>query len=692
MPVMGINDLLSYNSADRKLRAYAYLTASLNERDSMQDVVDCIVPFVVAGISEQAGSFLDLSRLSTFVGSLGIKIPIYVLEQLMPRLQKLDVIQWNNQARHFLCVSQPQEGELPARNSPPILNEAFDIIDGKLAEFAAAHGVEKPPVSETWSDALISFLKLDSASDVMKSITIKGSIIGDSKQIETFIAASFIQLCEATSPQIYSNIIKVFSGVLIEDFLNNIQIAAPTEKKWGLSIYYDTTLLLRLLGTSGKLLQSATLEMHRALEDLGCKTLFFDPTAEEIYNILDSLIGAHSQGIAIYGETAEAIIQGDITIAKIKEIKATFAIQLNQLGIFEFGYVYAARKNEDIFQISESDLAARLEAEAASRDRTYKRNNALNDARVVALIVRLRRDQTKRDLSACGHAFVSRNALLQRISAKYCHEEIDAYAEQTIPPVLTAGQVTTIAWLSTSRTLDDHKVGKELLAACYNAVQPSATWAEQFSRALQDFEKENPGFAEQRANDFLFLHSARNAAREESLGQPSLLRKVNVAELFQKAARASERKELEQQALIEQIDKDAQAKIEKNKAELEELTQQTLAIVLEQGQIAGKSTHRKELISRVERISNTAAKLLIYGVRGFILIILLAIAIVSWRGVSSDHHVAHAIIGIIYIVVSVLSMADLFGWKIVGKPIATLEKVVRMKVASLGLKIFVGEL
>ncbi len=524
----------------------------------------------------------------------------------------------------------------------------------------------------------------------MKSINIKGSIIGDAKQIETFIVASFIQLCEAKDPKSYTNIIKVFSGILIEDFLNNIQMVVPAEKKWALSIYYDTTLLLRLLGTSGKLLQSATLEMHRALEDLGCKTFFFDSSAEETFNILESLIAAHMVGKPIYGETAEAIINGDITFAKIKEINATFSTQLNQLGIYEYSYVYGARKNEDIFQIDESNLASRLEAEAASRDRTYKRNNALNDSKVVALIVRLRKDQTKRDVSVCGHIFISRNALLQRISTKYCREEIDAYVDQTIPPVLTTGQITTIAWLSTSKALDDHKVGKELLAACYNAVQPSSTWAEQFSKALQNFENENPEFAEQRANDFLFLHTARNAAREESLGQPSILRKVNIAELFQNAARQSERREFEQQAMIQQIDRDAQATIEKNKLELEELTQQTMAVVLEQGQSAGETRSRQEAINRIGQVSTVLARYAVYGIRAILLVLLLGVAIGGWVGVPAKHAVVYWIVAVVSIAFVVLSMADLLGWRIIGKPMVALEQMLRAKLTAIGIKTIIG--
>jgi hypothetical protein len=90
--------------------------------------------------------------------------------------------------------------------------------------------------------------------------------------------------------------VTIFTGVLIEDFIDNIQIISAPDTFAKLSIYYDTTVLLKLLGTSGRLLQSATMEMHRALQDLGCKTYYFDFGEVETSNVLEALITAYDMG------------------------------------------------------------------------------------------------------------------------------------------------------------------------------------------------------------------------------------------------------------------------------------------------------------------------------------------------------------------------------------------------------------
>lgn len=91
---LDITGLLDHAEDNRKLRAYAYLTASFNApQDAAKDVVDCILPFMVAGVAKQAGHFLELEQLSGYLRDLGLRVPLYCLQQLIPRLQDLGVVE-----------------------------------------------------------------------------------------------------------------------------------------------------------------------------------------------------------------------------------------------------------------------------------------------------------------------------------------------------------------------------------------------------------------------------------------------------------------------------------------------------------------------------------------------------------------------------------------------------------------------
>ncbi len=221
-----ITSLLSASHGDRKLRAYAYLTASFQSRGAVHDALDCLIPFVVAGLEPQQGGTLDLDALSEYVMRLGLRIPVYVLEQLRPRLVASNHITWDKQSRRYIALRQATEPH-DSGNGPHI-EIAFNSIDEGLAALAAKYGLEKPPVSSSWSDALISFLKSESASEVMRSVALKGALIGDAGQIESYITALFIQNSEQNDVDLFNNIVTIFTGILIEDFIDNIQIISFT--------------------------------------------------------------------------------------------------------------------------------------------------------------------------------------------------------------------------------------------------------------------------------------------------------------------------------------------------------------------------------------------------------------------------------------------------------------------------------
>lgn len=552
MPV-AISSLLDATRADRKLRAYAYLTASFRDRRSVNDALDCLIPFVVAALREQSGQILSLDALAANVASLGLKIPVYVLEQLVGRLVERGHVTWDKLSRkHFVVPIEASTDDEKVSNEQ--IEFAFDQIEPRLQAFAAKHGINEPPLSSSWPDALITFLKSEQASEVLKSAKLKGTLIGNTPQLESFVVALFIQNCETHDSDLFANLVTIFTGILIEDFIENIQTIAAPDSFSKLSVYYDTTVLLRLLGTSGRLLQSATMDMHRTLQDLGCRSYYFDFVELETSKILETLLTAHSLGQNLYNETAEAIYSGEISISDVREVSATLTVRLGALNIFPFVYNFASRRFEDAFQIDESRFAEALMSAAQIRDRNYKRQNAETDARSTALIIRMKKGIAKREVSAAGHLFVSRNSLLQRVARDFSIKNIDDYNALSTPPVLTVGQITTIAWLSSTRELEPHRVSKELLASCYSAVRPSVGWADEFAKALITYQNENPKFAEEKANQHFFLQTARAMARDVSLGQPAVLRKVNLADIFTEAAQAATAHEADQKKRIEELE------------------------------------------------------------------------------------------------------------------------------------------
>jgi hypothetical protein len=587
------HEVAKVDNAERALRAYAYLTASFRTQEQVVDVFDCLTPFLSAAIKEQNDRPVDIQSIVERVKRYGLDVPFYVVEQLLPRLAKQGIIEWNAVAKAFIpCNSGGGVDDFPA------LPDSFDAIEPALATYAKSRGISKPPLSVSWSEALIGFLKESYSGRNIRAIQAQGVIVADTPEIESFIVASFLREIAYADSELFDHVVRIYIGVLIEDFITNVQALQQSTDYSRLHIYYDTSILLRALGTSGRILHEATLQMHHTLQALGAKTYYLGHTSTEVENILTTLAAAYERGQEIYNETADALLDGEITIGQIRDLAGTYESRLAKLNVFPLPYDYSVRKNEEYYQVDEIAFSEALKSAALKRERVYSVQNALNDAGAVAVILRLRRGRSAKDIGKSHAIFVSRNSLLQRVARQFAIKNTDHYDEGSIPPVLTTGQITTASWLAEGRTLEPAKVSKELLAACYSAVQPSAEWADEFAHALEEFRKENPDVISDRADALLFLQSARHAARDASFNDPTILKKINTAEMFRKAAEDARRVE-EERAAAAAAEHENQLRRDEERAAAYEAEKSELARSLQE-------QHEATLAASVEAASSDA--------------------------------------------------------------------------------------
>ena len=537
-------------------------------------------------------------------------------------------------------------------------------------------------------------MRSEGAREAIKALKVKDVLVGDTFAIENFVVARFVQECELRKPELFRNITKVFTGILIEDFISNIQEVGSKESYRSLAVFYDTSVVLRLLGTSGKLLQTATLEMHTTLQSLGCNTYYFEATGSEVENILKNLESSYTRGKEIYGETADAIHAGEITIGDIRDLIGTFDVRLGALNVFPLPYDYRSRKNEDLYQIDETAFSEALKSEGIRNERGYSDHNALNDAQVVAMVLRLRRGRVSRDIGGSRYLFITKNSALQRVARRFVTKFVEEYDVSVMPPVLTVSQITTVAWIAATRKLEEHNVSRELLAACYAAVQPSEAWAEEFARVFEKFRDENPEFLAQRANSMVFLHGARATARDESLNQPLVLKKLNLAELFRQAAEA-------EQAAAEEFRLQQERQQEEfERAQLEALAEaerQAARRVAEESKVAeerGRSEERERISSdadhRLKIVADTIAGTAVVTVQvlfGFCFVAALMSDLLGlWESFSWPWWIAVVVLGSL----TAISFLDVLGVKVVTRLLEKIKRTVSGTMHSALRRIYEG--
>jgi hypothetical protein len=177
------------DNSEKALRTYAYLTASLRTDASVADVYDCLLPFITDSIAQRPDQPVSVDKIAEDLKSVGLQIPMYALQQILPRLQNRGIIEWNAISHSFIPVAgittrKTQFAELP---------ESFATIEPKLAGYAKKLGVDEPLIGSSWSDALISFLKSSYAGKNIKAFQFEGTIIANPSERQEFIVGSFFR-------------------------------------------------------------------------------------------------------------------------------------------------------------------------------------------------------------------------------------------------------------------------------------------------------------------------------------------------------------------------------------------------------------------------------------------------------------------------------------------------------------------
>jgi len=529
---IGVEALLDLSGSAREAKAYAFLYAAFRRTEisetPVRDALDCLLPFIAPYVSDIAGQPIKMANLCDYLKSnFGFDFPIYAMEQLVSELPKHGLADYNKLARTHIA-KKVDNGFSVAKSE---IETSFDLIVDQISRFATSLGFAKDPPSGTWGDALISFLRGSTDPKSTNVVKIKGALL-EGPRTEAAVVGAFLQSLHRDRPDIFDQVVNMFMGILVEEFITAFSGMQSHAGATDLIVVYDTPLLLRLMGTSGKLFRLATEELTRYLQDLGCQIYYFAGNESEIENIFSTIIHIKDSGGELEGETAEALSNGEVSISDIRMLQNSFAERLATHNVFPADRLDVFSMDLSRFQIDESMFSKYIRSEAALSGRLYKYQNRENDAQYLASIMRMRRGIKTRDFLDSKAVFITPNRFLARTARKFLVRENET-APQHFPPIATVGQAATIAWLMKDHKLIPEKAGRELLSNCYAAVRPDAEWFRYFREGIEKSGADT--------TNALTVQAARRIAKEETLGNATLMRDLNMAEVLGRAEAESAR-------------------------------------------------------------------------------------------------------------------------------------------------------
>ena len=658
---IGVETLFELSGASREAKAYAFLYAAFRKtevsKDPVRDALDCLKPFMLPYLKSITGKQVQVDSIKTYLReSFGFDIPLYSLEQLLPELQRTGAVTYSKVARAHIAGTidnsfSVAKGEIEVE---------FDEITVELTRYAASVGYPSAPPSGGWAEALIGFLKTRTDPPTNAFVKVRGALL-DAPKAANAVVGNFIKNLPVRNPDLFDKVLNVFMGVLVEEFISSVAEVGSVQRGDRVNVFYDTAVLLRLLGSSGKMLKTATDELNRYLQDLGFNIFYLGGNEAEVANILNTIVFVKDSGRELEGETAEAIAAGEVSMTDIRMLQNSFPERLAALNVFPANAQEQSAQANAQYQIDERGFAGYLLAQANAAKRPYGVQNRENDSHYLGTVVRLRRKLNTRDLMQCGYIFVTTNKFLANISRRYLIEQ-RVISAQHCPPILSVGQITTIAWLMKDHKLAPEKAGKELLANCFAAVRPDAEWFKYFREGMS---KVVDGGDEALSTDgnILTLQAARRIAQEESFGSSALVRELNMAEILSRAAAETERISAERSAETARIqdaaERDRYAANARYQEELEVLSREhTKAIAEAEDSARTQTLNQMKLESRLT-ISRRVRRM-VYAAKWLLVVSFLIVTAISiFLQLQQSASVALWTVSVVLGLVSVLAFMDL---------------------------------
>lgn len=562
-----------------------------------------------------------------------------MLERMQTKLIDSGSIQASGLPGIFLCKdARPTV----STNSVDFSISDIDNLGYALSKFATQRGMQSPATAPSWPEIILPFFLHSSPPGDKAMANVKGVMIADPKSVDFAIVADFIMDQWRSKAPIYQTIERLYYGVLAANFLTQIEITGDKTSFKGLNIIYDTPVMLRLLGCSGTVFREATEELHETLRDLGCRTYYFSHTYDETAATIEAMVKCYENGQPLFRDTQEAIANGEISISQIYGVRSELDLRLAALGLTEFSRGYSNRQSDD-FQIDEDKFQARLE-----RNRRWGADGSLaaeRDTMSLALIMRLREGKEVREVAKARFIFLTHNPALAVRAKEFLREERQL-RDGSVWPIMTVGQLSTIAWVVNEVFQDDRRITKELIADCYAAALPD----EDFDQKLKDvLVGTDPTQAHELYRNAFVMQSVRQVALEQTGGHSSLVKTLNTAELLATAAEVRER-------AIADARRDERAQAETD--------------------LLAREQDRRE-----EKVSNIAT----WSARGVMALFLTAaVIIVVWQsGAFSAGQSSAKVLSGLLVIVGIYSAADLFGFTSAASLSRIIENLVKLFIRKL---------
>lgn len=292
--------------------------------------------------------------------------------------------------------------------------------------------------------------------------------------------------------------------------------------------YYDTPILLNLLGYQSEDEEKAAHLLHEKLDKQKANFYYFNHAETEMNNILSAYQYSLRSG-EYTGRTLEGLDRKKYTVSSVERLKDNWKSQLkNTFHIIEKNIPeYTVKENGTV---DESEVLDEKELIPCIRKRakSYKQENIERDVDSVLAIHRLRKSYVCENIESARAIFVTNNFDLASSINSYYKRNV---SKRAFPLVITSAELSAILWVKNGTSTDLPE--KQLLNNAYAALQPMPELLNKLSEVLEQMKLEGRVTSEE-ATALRTSHYVHRELWKETFGDEKLTNENTIMKIKQK--------------------------------------------------------------------------------------------------------------------------------------------------------------
>lgn len=473
-----------------------------------KDMIDLITPFVHYAVAKNTSvdNRVDTQKVTKIIRQeFGYTdIPEAVLHKVLSR----DKTHFERKNHNFYFIKDLDlEVERLLQREKECV-EKIDAIGQSLFEYLHSHCRRERIVSKEQSIELLQKFFSGFALQIGLETLDSESFSYNNDEINYYIA-QYIFEKKKTDENEYASILDLTKGYFLRSAIylqvDNANIKAASYKDT--MIYYDTPVLLQLLGYQSKQEADSANTLHSLLKKQGASFYFFEQNERELISILTayqySLIGEQRssrtlEGLDASGYDFDGVTRLKNSFTSVLEIK----FGINRSSVPEYAVTSHGFVDPSQIDISETDAIEYVR----NHTRHYTEENLKSDVTSAIGIHRIRNGAISQEIERCKAIFVTTNTDFTKAFNSFYRDNV---GKDRVMPVITTFDLSAIAWVKGGAISSDIPE-RQLLTNAYTAMQPAPEIIEKCRQVLEQLEREGSLSKE----DAILLRTDRVTQRE----------------------------------------------------------------------------------------------------------------------------------------------------------------------------------